>query len=69
VVCRIDAPEGDASLIPAGRQYQLKVRAPTRPRAVRDRAGRELAWTYDGFVNVEGIALAGEGAVVRMVWG
>ena len=68
VVCRIDAAEGDASLVPAGRQYQLRVRAPARPRAVRDRGGRELAWTYDGFVDVEPIAAAGEGAEVHLVW-
>ena len=32
---RIAAPEGDAAVIPAGRQYTLQVRAPRVPRSVR----------------------------------
>jgi len=54
VVCRIGAPEGDTTLVPAGRSYQLQVRASTRPRAVKDGSSRELGWHYDGhFVSLE----------------
>src|SRR5262249_40483063 len=62
-VCPGSAPEGDASLIPAGRAWTLKVRAAQRPRAV---TGDVAGWDYDGHFALVRVGAAP--ARIRIDW-
>jgi alpha-glucosidase len=70
ITCAVAAPEGDATLIPAGRTYEFKIRVSRRPSAVvfddRDAAAADAEWRYEsGFVLVR---VSAQPAVVRVVW-
>jgi alpha-glucosidase (family GH31 glycosyl hydrolase) len=70
-VCRVSAPQGDASISPADRSYLFQIYAPLPPREVRieDADAATVgasAWWHDGtflFVRV-----AGHPASARVVW-
>ena len=69
-----DAPSLDPrqlpqhEVVPHARRYDLRVRVAAPPNTVRDKNGRELAWTFDGLVNVEAVEVASQGAEVVLAW-
>ena len=68
VTCAIEAPDGDTTLIPHGRSWAIKLRAPRRPRAVvvdGDNAV-DAGWRYEsGFVHAR---VSASPVVMRVVW-
>jgi alpha-glucosidase (family GH31 glycosyl hydrolase) len=64
IVCAVEAPDGDATLIPASRAYTFKIRAPQRPGSVEIDGRNAPDWEYDtGFVNVR---VSGQPATIRI---
>ena len=71
ITCAVEAADGTADLIPAGRSYAFKLRVARRPSAVVIDGGGAAAvegasWRYDsGFVHAR---VSGQPAVMRVVW-
>jgi alpha-glucosidase len=66
IVCRVGAPEGDASLVPERRTYSFQINCPTPPRMARAADGSRLDWQHDGrFVHVQ---VGGRPTEVSLEW-
>jgi alpha-glucosidase (family GH31 glycosyl hydrolase) len=69
ITCRIEAPRGDASLVPEDRAYRLSIHVPSPPASVDVSGGdaREPSWRQDdqGRVTVTVSRYPGE---VRLRW-
>ncbi len=66
LTCRIAAPAGDASVIPPGRRYTLRIRTDRTPRAVTRDGAAHSGWRRDGAFLV--VADLAQPAEVRITW-